>query len=66
MKDTISEEDMLIDVTKVEIERRLDKAERENGLLREDNELMKIQIAQIAELTARLYRQMKVNQGLEL
>jgi len=66
MKDTISEDDMLIDITKIEIEKRLDKAEKENQLLKEDNEQMKIQIAQIAELTATLYRQMKVNQELEV
>lgn len=35
MKDTISEEDMLIDVTKTEIERRLLKTEQENEILKE-------------------------------
>lgn len=35
MKDTISEGDLLIDVTKVELERRLDKAEKENKILHE-------------------------------
>jgi hypothetical protein len=29
MKDTISEEDMLVDVTKIELEKRLDKFEKE-------------------------------------
>jgi len=66
MKDTISEDDMLIDITKIELEKRIDRAEKENQLLKEDNEQMKIQIAQIAELTATLYRQMKVNQELEV
>jgi len=35
MKDTISEEDLLIDMTKTEIERRLVKTERENSILKE-------------------------------
>ena len=35
MKDTISEEDLLIDVTKTDIEKRLIKTEKENTLLRE-------------------------------
>ena len=65
MKDTISDEDMLVDVTKIEIEKRLDKAEKENQMLKEDNEQMKLQIAKIAEVTSQLYRQMKV-QELEL
>jgi len=66
MKDTISEEDMLVDITKMEIEKRLDKTEKENLLLKEDNEIMKIQIAEIAKLTAELYRQMKLNGELEV
>ncbi len=35
MKDTISEEDMLIDLTKTEIERRLLKTEQENEIVKE-------------------------------
>ncbi|MFZ5954852.1 MAG: hypothetical protein ACOYT4_00335 [Nanoarchaeota archaeon] len=66
MKDTISEEDLLIDITKIDLEKRLDNAEKENQLLREDNDLMKIQIQKIAELTKRLYAQMKINFELEV
>lgn len=50
MKDTISEEDLLVDVTKTEIEKRLTKAEREAEFLREDNEHMKKQMKEIMEL----------------
>lgn len=50
MKDTISEEDLLVDVTKTEIEKRLTKAEREAEFLREDNEHMKKQMKQILEM----------------
>jgi hypothetical protein len=42
MKDTISDEDMLVDVTKVELEKRIDKSEKDNLMLREDNEILKI------------------------
>ncbi len=35
MKDTISEEDLLVDVTKTEIEKRLQKSENENEMLKE-------------------------------
>jgi hypothetical protein len=59
MKDTISEDDMLVDITKMELEKRIDKTEKENQMLKEDNEIMKHQIAQIAELTVQLYKQMK-------
>ncbi|NMB66557.1 site-specific integrase [Candidatus Woesearchaeota archaeon] len=73
MKDTISEEDMLIDITKIELEKRLDKFEKENQMLKEDNqsirqdnEAMKIQIAQIGELTKILYTQMKINREIQI
>jgi hypothetical protein len=66
MSDTISEDDMLVDVTKMELEKRIDRGEKENQMLKEDNEQMKLQIAKIAEVTSRLYRQMKVNQELEV
>ena len=59
MKDTISEDDMLVDVTKMELEKRIDKAEKENQMLKEDNEIMKLQIAEIAKLTTELYKQIK-------
>jgi hypothetical protein len=65
MKDTISEEDMLVDVTKTEIEKRLEKSEKENQLVREDNDQMRMQLAKIMELTNRMYTQMKINQELE-
>jgi len=66
MKDTISEEDLLIDVTKIELEKRIERTEKDNHLLKEANDIMKIQIAKIGELTARLYTQMKVNMELEV
>ena len=61
MKDTITEEDMLIDLTKTEIEKRLLKTEQENEILKEKFEaysndviklktLMQIYIAKLKQL----------------
>ncbi|MEK6917806.1 MAG: tyrosine-type recombinase/integrase [Nanoarchaeota archaeon] len=50
MKDKISEEDLLIDITKTEIEKRLTKAEREVEFLTEDNQHMKNQMKEILKL----------------
>ena len=47
MKDTISEEDLLIDVTKTEIEKRLTMAERDNVLLKEQVSNMQEQMQKI-------------------
>jgi hypothetical protein len=66
MKDTISEEDMLVDVTKIELEKRMDKTEKENAMLKEDNEILKMQMAKIAELTNNLYKQLKLESNLEV
>lgn len=66
MKDTISEEDMLVDITKVELERRIDKTEKDNAMLKEDNEMLRRQMAKIAELTNNLYKQLKLEYELEV
>ncbi len=62
MRDTINEEDLMIDITKFELEKRIEKTEKENQMLKEDNEVMKIRIQEIAKLTAELYQQMKIAQ----
>ena len=54
MKDTITEDDLLVDVTKTEIEKRLTKSEREVEFLREENEHMKAQSKEILELVAQM------------
>jgi integrase len=54
MKDTIAEEDMLLDVTKTEIEKRLLKSENEKDVLQERLSSMEMQMAKIMELTKRL------------
>ena len=60
MKDTISEDDLLIDITKTEIEKRLIKAEREVEFLAEDNQHMKNQMKTIMELIGALGSQVEV------
>lgn len=50
MKDTISQEDLLIDVTKTEIEKRLEKSDKEKELLQERVDSMEKQMSKILEL----------------
>lgn len=50
MKDTISEEDMLIDITKTEIEKRLLKTEQENEILKDKLEAYNIDVIQLKAL----------------
>ena len=50
MKDTITQEDLLIDVTKTELEKRLVKAETDNNLLKEDIGTMKKQMMRMQEI----------------
>ena len=50
MKDTISEEDLLIDVTKTELEKRLIATEKDNQLLKEKMAVMETKFAEIKEL----------------
>jgi len=61
MRDTIQEEDLLVDVTKTELENRLTKAERNNELLKEDNEQIKIKLSEIFKETSQLYGYMKAD-----
>jgi len=60
MKDTISEDDLLIDVTKTEIEKRLAKTEQEVEFLSENNQYMKKQMKTILELMNTLKSQVEV------
>jgi hypothetical protein len=55
MRDTISEDDMLIDITKTEIEQKLQKSEKKNDLLQEQLNSLQLQVAKIGELTKQLY-----------
>ncbi len=54
MKDTISDEDMLVDTTKTEIERRLEKSEKEKEIMQERMVQMEEQMRNILEFTSKL------------
>jgi len=54
MKDTINQDDMLIDFTKTEIEKQLQKTQKENELLQEKMRTMEMQMSKIMEITKRL------------
>jgi integrase len=54
MTDTISEDDMLVDVTRTEIEKRLEKSEREKEIMQEKVKVMEEQMKKIMELTTKL------------
>lgn len=49
MRDTISEEDMLVDVTKTEIEKQLAKSDREKEIMKEELSSMRVQMKVIIE-----------------
>jgi integrase len=69
MKDTISEEDMLVDITKTEIEKRLEKSEKENEILRDevqDLKRMLVDIAKRIELPLNQARAMGINSEVNL
>ena len=50
MKDTISEEDLLIDVTKTEIEKRLNQSEKDKELMQERINSMEEQMKEILKV----------------
>jgi hypothetical protein len=54
MKDTIQEEDLLVDTTKTEIEKRLIQSENQNSLLKEELDCVKNQMQEILEITNKL------------
>ena len=59
MKDTISEQDMLIDVNKTEIERRILKTEQENQILKEQQEAHRADIIRLQGLMRVLMSKLK-------
>jgi hypothetical protein len=59
MKDTITEEDMLIDITKTEIEKRLTKTERENEILKERSKINESKLAEIQAQVDEIYNNLK-------
>jgi len=54
MKDTIAEEDLFVDTTKTELEKRLERSEKEKELLNEKMNTMEMQMVKIMELVKQL------------
>jgi integrase len=61
MKDTISEEDLLIDTTKTEIEQRLLQSEKKNEILQERIASMEKEMQKITEITNKLHMEVITN-----
>jgi len=56
MRDTIAEEDLLIDTTKTEIEQRLTKSEKEKELFKEKLKIMELDLKRVMEIAQRFER----------
>jgi hypothetical protein len=63
MKDTITQEDMLLDVTKTEIERELELVKKRNELLEDRQKTTDLSLMQIMELVKALEAQIKLKSG---
>lgn len=62
MKDTISEEDLLVDVTKTEIEQRLTRSEKEKEMLQEKMNAMQKDLQIVIATVQRLERVKKIDE----
>lgn len=56
MRDTISEDDILIDITRTEIEKQLERERKEKEIMKEELDEMKKQMFTISELTKELFK----------
>ena len=54
MRDTITEEDLLIDVSKTEIEKQLVRAEKDKQLMEERMKSIEEQLKRMLEVTSRI------------
>ena len=61
MRDTISEDDLLVDITKTEIERKLEKSEQEKMVLQERMSQMEEKLAKVMDLTNEVFGKMNQN-----
>jgi len=64
MKDTISEEDLLIDTTKTEIQIKMDRTEQENNLLNERVKAMEEQMKKMNEIAEIMLTKIKLKGGM--
>ena len=61
MKDTITQEDLLIDTTKTELEQQLNKTQRENKVLQERISINEEKIKEMAFWVERIKKEVKLN-----
>jgi hypothetical protein len=59
MRDTISEDDVLIDITKTEIEKELQKTKKENELMQERMSTIEAQLAEIMKWSKKIEMEVK-------
>jgi len=59
MKDTISEDDMLVDVTRTELEQRIERSEKEKDVLKERITNLELQMTQFVEIASQMHFVMK-------
>lgn len=63
MRDTISEDDILIDLTRTEIEKRLEKSEREKDVISERLKSVEQELTALKEMTLRVLQSSPVSQN---
>jgi predicted flavoprotein YhiN len=61
MKDTIQEDDMLVDITRTEIEKELERTRKENTILQEKMKVLEEQMSKIVSVADQLFGQIKRN-----
>ena len=59
MRDTISDDDMLVDITKTEIEQELEKARREREIQQDQIDTLHLQVQKLAEYIKQLEHNIK-------
>lgn len=59
MRDTIQEDDMLVDITRTEIEKELEKTRKENDILQDKMSIMEDQMRKILDVNVEIYKRMQ-------
>jgi hypothetical protein len=61
MSDTIQEDDMLVDITRTEIEKELERTRKENSIMQDKMRVLEEQMSKIINITDQLHGQMLNN-----
>jgi len=61
MKDTITEDDLLIDLTKTEIEKKLELSERERVIMQERLKMMELDLKRVMEIAQKFERVIQIS-----